>query len=266
MSTRGGVKPTIWPRPVARGLGKITRILVVSIPALYLLTAPAAADTPLGTTIRNYAVAIYDGGISVSNPADVVLGFSDVPLDHWAYAEIMACVSAGIVAGYPDGSYRPTLPVSRDQMAVFISRGLTGGDQHMPTAPAEASFPDVLPDHWAFQYIEYVHACGIAAGYPDGLYHPDYVVNRGQMAVFVARAMAILTGGADLETFNPPTTPTFPDVQPDGDWAWCYLYVEYVACEGVTNGYDDGLYHPERVVTRDQMAVYIARALGLAER
>jgi hypothetical protein len=29
------------------------------------------------------------------------------------------------------------------------------------------------------------------------------------------------------------------------------------------NGYGDGLYHPERPVTRDQMAVYIARAFEL---
>jgi hypothetical protein len=28
-------------------------------------------------------------------------------------------------------------------------------------------------------------------------------------------------------------------------------------------GYPDGLYHPEVVVTRDQMAVYVARAFGL---
>jgi Tol biopolymer transport system component len=33
---------------------------------------------------------------------------------------------------------------------------------------------------------------------------------------------------------------------------------------GDTNGYHDGLYHPEIAVTRDQMAVYVARAFGLA--
>jgi len=31
----------------------------------------------------------------------------------------------------------------------------------------------------------------------------------------------------------------------------------------VVNGYEDGLYHPEIVVTRDQMAVYVARAFEL---
>jgi len=32
---------------------------------------------------------------------------------------------------------------------------------------------------------------------------------------------------------------------------------------GVVSGYDDGYYRPEWVVTRDQMAVYVARAFGL---
>jgi hypothetical protein len=33
--------------------------------------------------------------------------------------------------------------------------------------------------------------------------------------------------------------------------------------QGLVKGYDDGNYDPERPVTRDQMAVYIARAFGL---
>jgi hypothetical protein len=31
----------------------------------------------------------------------------------------------------------------------------------------------------------------------------------------------------------------------------------------VVQGYDDGYYHPEVMVTRDQMAVYVARAFDL---
>jgi hypothetical protein len=41
------------------------------------------------------------------------------------------------------------------------------------------------------------------------------------------------------------------------------MYVEYIAGQGVTHGYPDGSYHPEVTCTRDQMAVYVARAFGL---
>ena len=45
---------------------------------------------------------------------------------------------------------------------------------------------------------------------------------------------------------------------------WAYAHIEYCVENGVVQGYQDGLYHPEKIVTRDQMAVYIARAFELS--
>ena len=44
---------------------------------------------------------------------------------------------------------------------------------------------------------------------------------------------------------------------------WSYKHIEYLAQQGVVRGYVDGYYRPGRYVTRDQMAVYIARAFEL---
>jgi len=187
--------------------------------------------------------------------------FFDVPPDHWAFAYINACHNAGIVGGYSDGTYRPTERVDRASMAVYISRALAGGDEYVPTGPATATFPDVLTDHWAFKYVEYAVAEHIVVGYDDGTYRPDVQVDRGQMAVFVARALVTPSGDAGVP--DPPETSTFPDVTSTNSWAWCYPHVEFIAAEGVTQGYDDGKYHPEGIVTRDQMAVYVQRAFEL---
>ena len=40
-------------------------------------------------------------------------------------------------------------------------------------------------------------------------------------------------------------------------------YVQYINAAAVTGGYDDCLYRPRYVVTRNQMAVYVSRAFGL---
>jgi DNA-binding beta-propeller fold protein YncE len=48
--------------------------------------------------------------------------FSDVPADHWAARWISACLWAGIVQGYGDGTYQPAAGVNRGQMAVFVWR------------------------------------------------------------------------------------------------------------------------------------------------
>jgi hypothetical protein len=41
------------------------------------------------------------------------------------------------------------------------------------------------------------------------------------------------------------------------------MHIEHCVENGVVQGYEDGYYHPDYVVTRDQMAVYVARAFGL---
>jgi len=191
--------------------------------------------------------------------------FRDVPFDHWAWAQVEACAVASIVAGYSDGTYRPSQTVTRAQMAVYIARALTGGDASVPTGPALPSFADVDTDHWAYRYIEYAHALGIVEGYGGGIkpiYQPNLDLDRGQMAVFIARAIVTPTGEQGMQAYTPPTVPTFPDV---ATTFWAYRYVEYIAQDSVavTHGYPDGLYHPEYACTRDQMAVYAARAFKL---
>jgi len=181
--------------------------------------------------------------------------FLDVDCDYWAARQIASCYYAGIVSGYWDGTYRPEEVVTRDAMAVYISRALAGGDANVPPGPTMATFPDVPTSHWAFKYVEYCYAQSVVTGYWDG-YHPQGEVSRAQMAVYIARAMA---GGDGNVPEDPDGTPFFPDV-PSGYWA--YKYVEYCHDQGVVGGYWDG-YHPEELVTRAQMAVYVQRGFGL---
>jgi hypothetical protein len=183
------------------------------------------------------------------------LRFSDVPKSQWAYCAINACAQAGIVQGYEDGTYQPEIVVTRDQMAAYVSRALAGGE--MPPGPAEPSFPDDVPaTHWAYSYIEYAAAHGVVEGYDETHYCPDLAVDRAQMAVYVARALGWVT--LDDEMTGAPEL--FSDV-PAGHWAGTAIQV--CVDHGVVQGYDDGLYRPDAVVTRDQMAVYVARAFGL---
>jgi len=191
--------------------------------------------------------------------------FSDVPREHWAYLDIYHTAKASIVQGYPDGTYQPDAAVTRGQMAIYISRALAGGDEHVPSGPAQASFTDVPSDDICYKYIEYAHANQIVFGYQDGCYWPGYEVDRGTMAVFVARATATPVGEPGMVGYVPPVTPTFADVTPDppDPYQACHRYVEYIAEQGIVHGYEDFLYHPEYVVSRGLMAIYVARAFGL---
>ena len=214
----------------------------------------------------NVAVNPTDGSVWVTDTDNQQLvhlvpsRFRDVAFEHWAWAEIEACAEAEIVQGYPGGFYGPSNPVTRDQMAVYISRALVSpsGDAAIPDPEPPPSFADVPPDHWAYKHIEYAVSQNVVEGYDDGAYHPEYEVTRDQMAVYVARAMVAPGGDAAIPDPVPPAT--FPDVP---STFWSYKQVEYCVENGVVKGYDDGNYHPEIAVTRDQMAAYISRAFHL---
>jgi PKD repeat protein len=224
-------------------------------------TAEGSAVNHVYTTPGRYTVTLV-----VANPAaestltrdDLILAtFLDVPLDQWALDPILACVGAGIVEGYDDGSYHPAEAVNRAQMAVYIARALAGGEANVPTGPAEVSFPDDVPaGYWAYKYVAYAVEAGVVQGYDETHYGPDTVVTRDQMAAFVARAKGWVSLGEALDTAEE----LFSDV-PAGFWSG--VAVQACVAHGVVNGYSDGTYHPEREVTRDQMAVYVARAFEL---
>jgi hypothetical protein len=182
--------------------------------------------------------------------------FGDVGNDYWAFEHVEACVGSGIVDGYPDGLYHSELPVTRDQMAVYVSRALAGGDASVPEAGPDPTFSDVPEDHWAYGYVEYAAQEQVVRGFSDGLYRPGLELDRGQMAVYIARSLA----GSDDAVPNPTGPQSFEDVP---DTFWSCRHVEYCVSQGVVAGYGDGLYHPELTVTRDQMAVYVSRAFGL---
>jgi N-acetylmuramoyl-L-alanine amidase len=132
----------------------------------------------------------------------------------------------------------------------------------VPDHESPPTFSDVPADHWAYKQIEYAVSQNVVQGYADGTYRPDVVVDRGQMAVFIARAMVAPNGDAGIPDLGP--IPTFPDVPgEDGAWAWCQKHVDYLAAHYVVTGYLDGAYHPEYPVTRDLMAAYIGWAFEL---
>jgi hypothetical protein len=58
----------------------------------------------------------------------------------------------------------------------------------------------------------------------------------------------------------PPATPTFDDV-PASDLA--FSYIEALAASGITAGCSETSYCPDANLTRRQMAVFLAKALGL---
>ena len=63
--------------------------------------------------------------------------------------------------------------------------------RNVSLAPSVATFNDVPLGHPFFQFIEALAASGITAGCGSGNYCPDAPLTRGQMAVFLAKALGL---------------------------------------------------------------------------
>ena len=76
--------------------------------------------------------------------------FPDTP-GHWADSTIYTVTTAGLLEGYPDGTYRPNQPITRAEFVTVINRLLERGPLFGLPAP---TFSDVAPAYWAYGQVE----------------------------------------------------------------------------------------------------------------
>ena len=55
--------------------------------------------------------------------------FSDVPSDSWAYQAVDQLATAGIINGYPDGTFKGQNNITRYEMAQMIAKGMANQDR-----------------------------------------------------------------------------------------------------------------------------------------
>ena len=65
--------------------------------------------------------------LGVSATAFAANPFSDLPAGHWAYASVAKLAAAGVVDGYPDGSFKGDKTMTRYEMAQIVAKALSKG-------------------------------------------------------------------------------------------------------------------------------------------
>ncbi|HWH34030.1 MAG TPA: S-layer homology domain-containing protein [Acidimicrobiales bacterium] len=118
--------------------------------------------------------------------------FTDVADDGAHVAAINRIADAGIALGGPGGlpatSYGPGQPVSRDQMASFVTRSL-----EYLSGVERATEADYFDDDDTNVHEDNINALaevGIAVGVGPATFAPDGNVTRGQMSAFIMRSLA----------------------------------------------------------------------------
>jgi hypothetical protein len=189
----------------------------------------------------------------VQKPADPLVFFDDVvPADPF-FDYISLLRDRGIASPCAGANFCPGDVMTRSEMAVFLIRGLMGGDAF--SFPSTPFFTDVPPTHPQFKFIQKLRELGITSGCTASTYCPADPVTRGQMAVFVVRSRL---GLSSTQIFPFPPVPYFTDVPAAHPQ---FPFIQKLRELGITSGCTATTYCDGSPTLRGQMAVFVARGL-----
>lgn len=188
-------------------------------------------------------------------PVFFTKAFWDVPRGHWADAHIHALAGVRVTRGCGGGNFCPENTLTRAEMAVTVVRAMYGPDYAPPPAIGIFADVEISDTNTTADYIEQLYNDGVVNGCAVGpplLYCPNDIVNRAQMAKFLALAFEL--------PILPPTG-YFTDVI--GVHEWAAPYAEALFEAGITLGCGPNIYCPGNNITRAELAVMLVRGLGL---
>lgn len=110
-------------------------------------------------------------------------GFSDIRDDQW-YAKAVAWASANdVVAGYEDGTFRPTRAVTREEFAQILYNYAKCKGYGLSASADLGKFPDAgQVSSWAETALSWANGNGLINGHDDGRLDPKGSTIRAQAA------------------------------------------------------------------------------------
>lgn len=110
--------------------------------------------------------------------------FSDT-VQHWAKESISTANAAGIVNGYSNNTFGPDDSITREQMAVMISKAAK-----LAAAKNSLVFADSISiSDWAKAAVASCHENSIISGYLDNTFKPQGKATRAEAATVIVKAM-----------------------------------------------------------------------------
>lgn len=152
-----------------------------------LMVAGAISGYPDGTfrpdnTITRAEFIVITAKVLGLKPEDGGV-FTDTA-GHWAQGSISSGVAHGIVSGYDANNFGPDDPITREQMAVMISKAaqLSGGEGEPYADSSQIA-------SWAREAVAAASAEKIISGYPDNTFRPQAGATRAEAVTVIVKAL-----------------------------------------------------------------------------
>ncbi|NDJ22837.1 S-layer homology domain-containing protein [Nostoc sp. B(2019)] len=176
--------------------------------------------------------------------------FYDVSSNYWAAQFIQELSGRGVIAGFPDGSFRPEQAVTRAQFAAMVNKAFQKAQQRQGI-----NFADVPSNYWASSAIGQAYTIGFLSGYPGNLFRPNEAIPRQQVLVSLANGLGYTPNGDTASTLQ-----YFNDAFSIADYARRPIAAA-TEKQIVVNYPNVKFLNPTTTATRAQVAAFIYQAL-----
>ncbi len=192
------------------------------------------------------------------SPAAASGTFTDVPVNHWAYESIGALTQAGVIGGFPDGTFKPGLKVTREQFAKLLVVSLD-----IPlNENAPQIFSDIKPGHWSFLYIDaaksFIPTAANQAGHFN--FFGDHAITREEAAHAIALALGLDKSPKPGSSYLAETFRDYQRISPQFRDS-----VALTAYYGILSGDANGSFRGQEGLTRAEICVFLRRILQARE-
>ena len=127
----------------------------------------------------------------------------------------------GFIAGFGDDTFRPLLPLTREQLVSMVLAGISRNISPVstPTQLTSRPYTDVETSRWSAANIQWAKNNKIVSGYDDGNFRPEQPITRAELIAVQRRAAEYsLTLRGGTAQITPRQTPVnFTDM--NGHWA-----------------------------------------------
>lgn len=142
-------------------------------------------------TRMDFANMLYRG-LGLAGDTSAAMQFSDLTRSSKNVDGVGAAVKAGIITGYPDGTFRPDNKITREEMAIMMVRALdyAGAAVSLDSGASQvlSSFSDRAKIKYTDEAAKAVKA-GIIQGGSGGKFNPQGSATRAEAAVMLKRVL-----------------------------------------------------------------------------
>lgn len=192
------------------------------------------------------ATVFASSGIAVvvppPNAAAATSPFTDINQYSDNYNEILKLYSQGVMSGFADNTFRPDVSVTRGEAAKMLATALKLDTKNIQ----DPYYKDVPKGNQYYKYVAALQNAGIMSGYSNGMFMPNEVLTRGELAKMVVV-------GFHLEV-SPTYNNIFKDVNSKTNNA---IYIQTLIDLNITKGTTPVTFSPFDPVTRGQFASFV---------